>query len=139
MLVWISRIIIFILVIVILIVVGKIRRLVFLEKRIKKYCVINEKDDISIMDKLDDKYHSVISKYENNKQLQKQSSNYQKYVVLGDDIHPVRFLIYKLFIGFGFTALVVISSIFYGNLVSFFGIIFSFIITHFLWYNGKSY
>ena len=132
MLVWISRIMILVIGILILIAISKIQRLIYLEKRIKKYCVVDEKDDISIMDKFDAKYHSVISKYEKNKQLQKHSSNYQKYVVLGEDINPVRFLIYKLLIGFGFTALVIVSSLFYGKIVSFFGIIFNFVFEYYL-------
>ena len=132
MLVWISRIMILVVGILILVVISKIQRLVYLEKRIKKYCIVDEKDDISVMDKLDDKYHSVISKYEKNKQLQKHSLNYQKYVVLGEDINPVRFIIYKLLIGFCFTALVIVSSLFYGKIVSFFGIIFSFVIGYYL-------
>ena len=45
MLVWISRIMILVIGILILIAISKIQRLIYIEKRIKKYCVVDEKDD----------------------------------------------------------------------------------------------
>ena len=133
MTIWISRLCIILIVIAILVIVYKIERIIFFEKRIKEYTVHNQKEDISFMDKLSIKYYNFISKFKNNKNLEKHSSNYQKYITLGEVENPIFFLIHKLIIGIFFTGLVILSSIINGKIASFFSLIISFIIGYYLY------
>ena len=53
MTVWYSRIVIILLIAICLFIFKKIRKFLFLEKRISRYTIHNAKDEISFMDKLD--------------------------------------------------------------------------------------
>ena len=64
----------------------------------------------------------------NNKELNKQSLKYNKYVLSGDKTNLLDFIIIKLLIGFCFTALVIISYAIRGKMISFIGLIMSFIL-----------
>lgn len=133
MTVWGPRITIMLLIGIVLFFIRRIRKYLFLEKRIRRYTIHSFKDEVSLMDRLDGKYHKLLSKYENNQYLKKGSVRYKKYVTLGEDTNPVYFLIYKLLIGFAFVVLIVFTSILSGKVVSFFGIIFSFVIGYYLY------
>ena len=127
-------ILLFILIFVLLISIGyRVYRIIYFEKRIKGYCVTSSGDDISFMDKVEDRYHQFLVKFQNNDNLQKKSKGYHKYVTLGDYENPVYFLLNKLFIGFVFTLLVVFSSVVNGKLVSFLGLVVSFIVGYYLY------
>ena len=127
-------ILLFILIFVLLISIGyRVYRIIYFEKRIKGYCVTSSGDDISFMDKVEDRYHQFLVKFQNNDNLQKKSKGYHKYVTLGDYENPVYFLLNKLFIGFVFTLLVVFSYVVNGKLVSFLGLVVSFIVGYYLY------
>ena len=127
-------ILLFILIFVLLISIGyRVYRIIYFEKRIKGYCVTSSGDDISFMDKVEDRYHQFLVKFQNNDNLQKKSKGYHKYVTLGDYENPVYFLLNKLFIGFVFTLLVVFSSVVNGKLVSFLGLVVSFVVGYYLY------
>ncbi len=111
----------------------KIRKLLFLEKRIRRYSIASEKDDISLMDRMNLKYLKFLSKFKDNEILEKHSQGYRKYITLGENENPVFFLLYKLTIGIIFTSLVILSSIISGKLSSFIEIIVSFIIGYYLY------
>ena len=130
---WITRIVLLILVIVALIAIYRIQRIIYLDKRLSDYSVHGMDDTISVMDRVGISYRSFLSRFQNSDKLKKHADRYRKYVVLGDNDHPVFFIIRKLIIGFGFTFLVVISSFLNGKFVSFFGIIFSFIFGYYLY------
>ena len=130
---WIIRTIIILIVIILLYLSHKIERMLFFERRIKRYSIHSAKEDISFMDKAITKYKSFISRFENNQKLQKHSENYKKYITVGEKESPVTFLLYKLTIGIIFTLIVMISSLISGKLLSFLGIIISFIIGYYLY------
>ena len=133
MAIWFPRIVIIIVGIVILSIIYRIHRIIYFEKRIKKYSVSNSHDDISFMDKIEKNYYQFLKNFENHDYLKKRSSRYKKYITLGDNDHPVFFLLNKLVIGFSFTILVVISSFLSGEFVSFLVIIISFIFGYYLY------
>ena len=133
MAIWISRILIFLIILGILIGMIQLRRIIFFEKRIRRYTIDDSHDDISFMDRMEVKYRKFLSKFEKNGHLQKKSIHYRKYVTLGENENPVFFLLHKLIIGIVFTVLVIISSLLNGHFLSFFGLIFSFIIGYYIY------
>ena len=130
---WITRFVLLILIIMIVIVIYKIHRIIYLDKRLRGYIVSSLDDDISVMDKLGNKYHSFLSRFQENNKLKKRANRYRKYTVLGEFDSPVFFIMNKLVIGVGFTFLVVISSFLNGKFVSFLGFVFSFISGYYLY------
>ena len=130
--IWINIVLITI-IIILLYIVHKIERMLFFERRIKRYSIHSEKEDISFMDKLINKYKKFISKFENNKKLQKHSESYKKYITVGEKESPVTFLLYKLTIGTLFTITVMISTLISGKLISLLGVIISFIIGYYIY------
>lgn len=131
---WFPKLFIFLLIILILVsIFKKVRKIILLEIRIRRYSVHDLKDDISFMDKLDEKYHHFIHRYSNNEKIKKRAKGYQKYMVLGDVEDSVFFLLTKLFVGFIFVILVIISYAIRGRLVSFVGFAVSFVIGYYLY------
>ena len=130
---WITRILIILIFLFIIGFIYRLYRVIYFEKRIKRYSVINQNDDISVMDKAVIRYKRFVSKFSQDDKLQKHSTKYQKYITLGETESPVFFLLNKLIIGFVFTVLVVISSLLSGRLVSFIGLIFSFIVGYYIY------
>ena len=118
---------------VIVLLLWKVQKLLFFERRIKRYSLSDNKEDISIMDNLDMKYHEFLARFEKNEKLQNRSSSYRKYITLGENENPVFFLLHKLVLAVVFTILVVLSSILSGKLVSFIGVLVSFIIGYYVY------
>ena len=125
--------IIIILIILLLFVIYRVRRVIYLEKRIRRYSVMMNQDDISFMDRMEQKYHKFLERFSDDKFVKKYSSGYKKYVSLGEQSNTVFFLLNKLILGFGFSFLVVLSSLLMGRFVSFFGVIICFVIGYYLY------
>ena len=130
---WLIRIVIITLVIVILFLFHRLERIIFFERRIKRYTIHSAKEDISIMDRTAIKYRKVLSKFENNEKLKKNSNHYKKYITLGSTENPTIFLLNKLIIGIVFTLLVIFSTLISGNIASFPVLIISFIIGYYIY------
>ena len=130
---WISRILIILIIVLVLLGIRQIRRIIFFEKRIRRYTVEDSKDDISFMDRMEVKYRKFLNKFSSNERLEKKSVRYRKYITIGENENPVFFLLHKLIIGVVFTLLVMISSLLHGRILSFFGLIFSFIIGYYMY------
>ena len=92
-----------ILLIVILFLVYRVRRIIYLEKRLRRYSVMSVHDDISFLDRVEQKYRMFLSRFYNDENIKKHSSSYKKYVTLGENESPVFFLLHKLVIGFVFS------------------------------------
>ncbi len=133
MLVWISRIFIVILIIGIVIGIRQLERIIYFERRIKRYTVNSNNDDISFMDRMEIKYRNFLKKYEHNGRLEKRANSYKKYITLGEEESPVFFLLHKLVIGVLFTIIVMISSLISGHFLSLVGILFSFVVGYYIY------
>ena len=131
--IWIPRVIIALIILIILYISYKIERMLFFEKRLKRYSVHSAKEDMSFMDRVIQKYKKEISRFENNETLKKHSQSYKKYITVGEKENPVSFLIYKLTIGIIFTTIAVISTLLSGKIMSIIGIIISFIIGYYIY------
>ena len=130
---WIQIVGIVLIILVIIVEIRRVRRIIFFDMRMKPYSVLSAKDDISVMDRLESKYRVFLSRFSDNDIVKKKSMNYKKYITLGEKESPVVFLFNKLLIGFMFMVLVVVSSILNGSLVSFFGLIISFVIGYYVY------
>ncbi len=130
---WISFLVIAFMIVFGIFIFYRIHRVIYLEKRIRRYSVMSSQDDISFMDRLEQRYRKFLSKFSSNDNIKRRSLGYKKYITLGEQENPVFFLLHKLVLGFCFTILVIISSLLSGNFVSFFGIIISFVVGYYLY------
>ena len=112
----------------------KLYKAIHSEKRIARYSLnMNNTEELSYFDKLESKYHKLVSRLQKNKVLMKHSSKYKKYIPVGEKINAIQFIINKLVIASCFVILVIISYAIQGKLISFIGFIFSFIIGYYLY------
>lgn len=132
--VFIIRLIIIIFVIGIIILLFKLHKAIMLERRIARYSLkINNNDDSSFWDFLEERYERIIRRAKKNKRIVKYSNAYLKYSDIFNNISPVSFIINKLLIAIVFILLVIISYAIQGKLVGFFGFIFSFILGYYVY------
>lgn len=133
------RLILIIIVIVILDFLLKINKAMNVERRLARYSIDSnmENGDDNLGDILKNKYNRILKKMrrdlKNNKELNKQSLKYNKYVLSGDKTNLLDFIIIKLLIGIGFTVLVIISYTIRGKIISFIGLIMSFILGYYIY------
>lgn len=141
------RLLLVITVIVIIDLLLKLNKAISIERRIARYSIdsiIEEENNLE--DTIKKKYNHFIKKtrkkLNNNKLLKNQSKKYTKYIMTGDDINIIDFIIIKLLIGISFVALVIISLALQGTIASFISIIISFIFGYYiydiyLYFNNK--
>ena len=115
----------------------KLNKFLSVERRISRYSVDSLMDNQgSIGDKLKIRYERFIlknrKKLKDNKAVLSQASKYKKYITIGDNINIIDFIIIKLVVGIIFVLLVVISFVINGHLVSFLGMIISFIFGYYI-------
>lgn len=128
------RILLFMLALILIILLLKIYKAIKSERRIARYSLkMNQTEEQSYFDKLWEKYHSFLSKFQNNKILSKYSVKYEKYVQVGEDIQAIQFIIDKLVIAICFVLLIIISYAIQGKLISFIGFLFSFIVGYYIY------
>ncbi len=131
------RLLLIILLIVVVDLVIKLNKFLSVERRISRYSVDSLMDNQgSIGDKLKIRYERFIlknrKKLKDNKAVLSQASKYKKYITIGDNINIIDFIIIKLVVGIIFVLLVVISFVINGRLVSFLGMIISFIFGYYI-------
>ena len=131
------RLLLIILLIVVVDLVIKLNKFLSVERRISRYSVDSLMDNQgSIGDKLKIRYERFIlknrKKLKDNKAVLSQASKYKKYITIGDNINIIDFIIIKLVVGIIFVLLVVISFVINGHLVSFLGMIISFIFGYYI-------
>lgn len=131
------RLLLIILLIVVVDLVIKLNKFLSVERRISRYSVDSLMDNQgSIGDKLKIRYERFIlknrKKLKDNKAVLSQASKYKKYITIGDNINIIDFVIIKLVVGIIFVLLVVISFAINGRLVSFLGMIISFIFGYYI-------
>lgn len=133
------RLILIIIVIVVLDLLLKLNKAMNIERRLARYSIDSniEDNDDSLGDILKNKYNRILKKMrrdlKNNKELNKQSLKYNKYVMVGDRIQLLDFIIIKLLMGISFTALVIVSYAIRGRMISFLGLIISFIFGYYIY------
>lgn len=130
------RIIIIIVMVILLIMLFRINKAMKLERRIGRYSTYSLiEESVNLMDIIANNYNHFVNKLEKNiaddNRFKKVSKKYNKYVLVGDSVNPVRFIINKLIIGGLFVVLLVISFAIRGRVVNVFLFIFSFIVGYY--------
>lgn len=111
----------------------KLRRVVYLEKRIARYSLESlHEENISFFDYLCLKYHSFVNKLNQNKTLNHYSKSYSKYQK-DFRVEPIYFIINKLITAILFTFLIIISSAIQGTNVNFIVFVICFVIGYYLY------
>lgn len=132
--VFLIRILLIIIVIIFILLVLKFYKAIRSERRIARYSLkLNDLDDLSYSDKLNNRYQKLISKFKDNKSLVKYSSKYDKYVQVGESVSAIQFVINKLIIACCFVILIIISYVIQGKLIGFFGFIIYFILGYYIY------
>ena len=130
------RVIILMVVIIGLIMLFRFNRAVKIERRIGRYSTYSlGEEHNSLSELIGKRYNHLVmlfeKKYGDNKR--NVSNRYGKYIVIGDDVSYVRFIINKLLIAILFLMLVILSFTIQGKVVNIFGFIFSFIIGYYIY------
>lgn len=132
------QMVIIIIVIILLLFLFKVNRAMKMERRIGRYSTYPVSDDNrSLMGNIESKYNHFVKKIEkkvgNNSRIKKIANRYGKYVIVGDDIQPVRFIVNKLMIAICFVVLVIVSLTMQGKVIPIFGFIISFIFGYYIY------
>lgn len=132
------RLLLVIIVIVIIDFLLKLNKAINIERRISRYSIdsIIEEDN-NLGDTIQKKYNHFIKKtrkkLNNNKFFNEQGKKYNKYIMTGDNINVIDFIIIKLLIGISFVILVVVSLAIQGKLISFISMLISFIFGYYIY------
>ena len=133
------RLIIIAFIIVLIDYLVKLNKAININRRLSRYSIdslITDNDD-NLGDTIKNKYNILLKrmriKLKNSKELNNQASKYSKYVMLGDNVNLLDFIIIKLLIGFLFVILVIISNAIQGKIVSFIPLIFFFIFGYYIY------
>jgi tight adherence protein B len=111
----------------------KIFKSIRFERRIARYSLKGDMDEISYFDKVFLNYQKFVSKLENNKILYEYSYRYQKHRFVGENVNAVQFVIHKLVIACCFVLLIVIYATVRGRFVPFIFCLISFILGYYLY------
>ena len=131
----------FILVIIVIIIVDlliKLNKAINVERRISRYSISSIMDyDNNLGDTLRNKYNRFVKRFrkifKNNGLFGRQASKYNKYIMAGDVVNVIDFIIIKLIMGICFVVLVIVSLAIQGNVISFLGMIISFIFGYYIY------
>ena len=109
-----------------------------MEKRISNYSVESLKEENkNLVSFLQKKHNSLIKYIENSfsdtKYLKNSSNRYDKYVLVGDELNIVNFIIDKVLLGFLFDLLFVISLAFQDKIINIFELIIGFVIGYYMY------
>lgn len=132
------RLLLVILVVVIIDIVIKLNKMIAIERRVARYSVNSIlDDDNNLGDSFIKKYNRLLNnirnKTKNNKVLYNQAKRYNKYLETGDDRNVIDFVITKLLLGIVFVVLVIVSLAIQGKIISFLGMIISFIVGYYVY------
>lgn len=135
---FIIRLILIIIAIVIIDLLLKINKAINIERRIARYSVNSTLDkDNNLGDIIINKYNHLIKtlrfKIKGIKELNNQAQKYNKYILAGDKINILDFIIIKLLVGICFVALVIVSLAIQGKITTFLNLIICFIIGYYIY------
>lgn len=127
-----------IVVIVVIDLILKLNKAIKVERRIARYSIDSiMEDDNNLGDIIKNKYNCLVKRLrgmlKKNDVLKRQASKYNKYVMTLDKIEVIDFVIAKLLIGILFVVLVVISLAIQGVVISFLGLIVSFVVGYYIY------
>ncbi len=131
----------FILVIIVIIIVDlliKLNKAINVERRVSRYSINSIMNyDNNLGDTLRNKYNRFVKRFrkifKKNGVFGRQASKYNKYIMAGDVVNVIDFIIIKLIMGICFVGLVIISLAIQGNVISFLGMIISFIFGYYIY------
>lgn len=134
----IMQMVIIMIVVVLLLLLFRVNRAIKLERRIGRYSTYSVNDDVSsLMGNIENRYNHFVkkmeNKFDNNSKIKKIAGRYNKYIIVGDDINPVGFIINKLVIGICFVALVIVSLTIQNKVINIFWFIVSFIVGYYIY------
>lgn len=131
----------FILVVIVIIIVDlliKLNKAINVERRISRYSINSIMDyDNNLGDTLRNKYNRFVKRFrkifKKNGVFDRQASKYNKYIMAGDVVNVMDFIIIKLIMGICFVGLVIVSLAIQGSVISFLGMIISFIFGYYIY------
>ena len=131
----------FVLVIIVVVVVDlllKINKAIRIERRVSRYSIDSiMDDDNNISEMAVNKYNHFVKKIRRRIKrislFNNQANKYNKYVMAGDKVEVIDFIIKKLLLGVIFVVLVVVSLAIQGSVISFLGMIISFIVGYYVY------
>ena len=131
----------FILVIIVIIIVDlliKLNKAINVERRVSRYSINSIMNyDNNLGDTLRNKYNRFVKRFrkifKKNGVFGRQASKYNKYIMAGDVVNVIDFIIIKLIMGICFVVLVIVSLAIQGNVISFLGMIISFIFGYYIY------
>ena len=132
------RLLLIILVIIVIDFIIKLNRTFKIDRRVSRYSIDAIIDDNnSVIELVGKKYNHLLKrvrgKFKNVSFLNSQSLKYNKYITAGETKQLIDFIIIKLFIGILFVLLVVISLSIQGRVLSFIGMVISFVIGYYIY------
>ena len=116
----------------------KLNKAIKIERRVARYSIdsIMEYDN-NLGDSIKNRYNHFLKRIRNifkeNSILKRQASKYDKYIMAGDTINVIDFIIIKLLIGICFVVLVIVSLAIRGSVISFIGMVISFIVGYYIY------
>lgn len=130
--------IIILIVIISIVLLLRFYRAIKMEKRIGRYSIYPIREDSSsLIELVEKKYNHLMNRLEkrfsNNERISKMGSRSSKYVIIGENISPVKYIFNKLIIGFCFSILVIFSLTIQGNVINIFGLVISFIVGYYIY------
>ena len=131
----------FILVIIVIIIVDlliKLNKAINVERRVSRYSINSIMNyDNNLGDTLRNKYNRFVKRFrkifKKNGVFGRQASKYNKYIMAGDVVNVIDFIIIKLIMGICFVGLVIISLAIQGSVISFLGMIISFVFGYYIY------
>lgn len=132
------RMFLIIIVIIVIDLLIKLNNAIRIERRIARYSVNSiMDDDNNLGDVINYKYNHFIGKIrkivKGFRLFDGQASKYNKYVMAGDHVQLIDFIITKLVMGICFVVLVIVSLTIQGRMINFFGMIISFIFGYYVY------
>ena len=132
------RLLLIILVIIVIDFIIKLNRTFKIDRRVSRYSIDAIIDDNnSVIELMGKKYNHLLKrvrgKFKNVSFLNNQSLKYNKYITAGETKQLIDFIIIKLFVGILFVLLVVISLSIQGRILSFIGMVISFVIGYYIY------
>lgn len=132
--VFLVRILLVIIAVLLVFLLLKLHKAIRSERRIARYSLkMNDSEELSYSDKLFGRYQKLVSRFQDNKTLMKHSAKYEKFISVGEPIKATQFIINKLVIACCFVALIIISYVIQGKLISFVSFLFYFILGYYLY------
>lgn len=130
----ITRILLILLALIFLSTFLKFQKMFRLERRIAKYSISNIKtEDLSLLDKIDEKYNTFLSKFQNNKPIKNYLTNHERKIPPENHQNPLKYLFNKLLFSITTVLLVIISNTIQGKSTNFLIFLLSLVIGYYIY------